>query len=76
MEFLRQLVGVDESDIMLVLCAVAVVISILLTLSLLRGRKLEKQVDALRVSIQTLVKAEESRLYKERRCQAKHGAPE
>jgi hypothetical protein len=76
LEFLRQLINGYESDIMIVLCAAAVAISGLLTLSLLRGRKLEKQVDALHLSIQMLVKAEENRINRERRSRTKHGAPE
>jgi hypothetical protein len=76
LEFLRQLVNVDQSDIMLVLCAAAVIISGLLAVSLVRGRKLKKQVDALHVSIQTLVRAEENRLQRERRSQARHGGQE
>jgi hypothetical protein len=76
LEFLRQLVDLDKSGVMLVLCTTTIVIFVLLLVLLLRGRKLRKRVDALQVSIQTLAKAEDNRLHKERRGQTKLGSPE
>jgi hypothetical protein len=76
LEFPRRLVDSELRDVILVLCVASFLIFSLLLIALIRGRNLKKRVDALQLSIQTLIKVEENRILKERRNQPKRGTPE
>jgi hypothetical protein len=71
LEFLRRYVDSNQSDIILVLCGGTFLIFILVLISLARGRRLRKQIYALELSLQRLNSAEELRLLRDLRGQAK-----